>query len=338
MHPTYEQHLLGRLLPAMGQDDFQRFAAGIAARGLDEEIVLYQGKILDGWSRYRACQAVRVEPRFREFAGDDPMAYVLSKNVERRHMSPVQILKVLEAARPVLEAEAVARKRAGVRDRAVSDLGKNSSQGGRVSEQIAKMAGVSMATVKDYHAVQTQASPQLKEAVDGGEVAISDAAEVARHQLPEQQTEALERVRSGEASTLQKAVAKARAASPTRDPLGLPIPDDLAAAFRALPQFKTAKACLTRTEERVNELLSSPAGTRLTGDDWPALGRQLRELRTRLDQLEPYTLCPDCLGQGCPAEANQGEPLCRGGGFISRRQYEQLSEEAKERLRPSPTK
>jgi hypothetical protein len=167
MHSTYEQHLLGRLLPPMGQDDFQRFAAGIAARGLDEDIVLYQGKILDGWSRYRACQAVRVEPRFREFDGDDPMAYVLSKNVERRHMSPVQILKVLEVARPALEGEAAVRKRAGVRQGApptVGDLGANLPQGGRVSEQIAKMAGVSMATVKDYHAVQTQGSPQLKEA------------------------------------------------------------------------------------------------------------------------------------------------------------------------------
>src|SRR5229473_4229684 len=160
MHPTYEQHLLGRLLPPMSQDDFQRFAAGVAARGLDEDIVLYQGKILDGWSRYRACQAVRVEPRFREFAGDDPLAYVLSKNVQRRHMSPVQILKVLEVARPALEAEAVARMRAGVRDRAVSDPGKNSSQGGRVGEQIAKMAGVSMSTVKDYHAVQLTEQPR----------------------------------------------------------------------------------------------------------------------------------------------------------------------------------
>ncbi len=245
MHATYEQHLLGRLLPPMGQDDFQRFAAGIAARGLDEEIVLYQGKILDGWSRYRACQAVRVEPRFREFAGDDPLAYVLAKNVERRHMNPVQILKVLEAARPALEAEAVARKRAALRQGApptVDAVGRNSAQRGRVSEQIAQMAGVSKDTVKDYHAVQVQGSPQLKEAVDREEVAISDAAQVARHQLPEHQTEALARVRSGEASTLQKAVAKARAASPTRDPLGLPIPDDLAAAFRALPQFKTAKA------------------------------------------------------------------------------------------------
>ena len=55
------------------------------------------------------------------------------------------------------------------------------------------MAGVSKATVKDYHAVQVQGSPELKEAVDCGEVAISDAARVARQQLPEQQTKALER-------------------------------------------------------------------------------------------------------------------------------------------------
>ncbi len=48
MHSTYEQHSLGRLLPPIGQDDFQRLAAGIAARDLDEEIVLYQGRILDG--------------------------------------------------------------------------------------------------------------------------------------------------------------------------------------------------------------------------------------------------------------------------------------------------
>src|SRR5260370_1343790 len=73
-----------------------------------------------------------------------------------------QILKVLEAARPALEAEAVARKRAALRQGApptVDAVGRNSAQRGRVSEQIAKMAGVSMATMKDYHAVQTQGKP-----------------------------------------------------------------------------------------------------------------------------------------------------------------------------------
>src|SRR5438067_4067911 len=137
MHATYEQHLLGRLLPPMCPDDFQRLAADIAAHGLLEEIVLYQGKILDGWSRYRACQARGTKPRFREFTSDDPAAYVLSKNVQRRHLSVAQILRVLEAARPALEAEAVARIRAG-RPCAASTAanpGPNLAQCGRASEQ-----------------------------------------------------------------------------------------------------------------------------------------------------------------------------------------------------------
>jgi len=100
----------------------------------------------------------------------------------------VQILKGFEVAGPALEAEAVPRKRAGVRQGAppsVDAVGRNSAQRGRVSEQIAQMAGVGETMVKEYHAVQVQGSPQLKEAVDGGEVAISDADQVARHQLGE---------------------------------------------------------------------------------------------------------------------------------------------------------
>ena len=107
-----------------------------------------------------------------------------------------------------------------------------------VSEQIAQMAGVSKGTAKDYHLVQVHGSSQLKEAVDQGEVAISDAAQVARQQLPQQQTEALERVRTGAASTLRQAVAQSRPASANRDPLGLPIPDELLAVFGALPDSK----------------------------------------------------------------------------------------------------
>src|SRR5438874_9312584 len=113
------------------------------------------------------------------------------------------------------------------------------------------MAGVSKDTVKDYHTVQVQGSPALQEAVDGGEVAVSDAAQVARQQLPEQQIRALERVRTGAASTLQQAIAQSQPAAPARDSLGLPIPDDLLAAFQALPDLKEAKACLTRTQQRV---------------------------------------------------------------------------------------
>lgn len=51
-----------------------------------EPIRTYEGKILDGRNRFRACQRASVAPRFEQFVGDDPIAYVRSLNLCRRHL------------------------------------------------------------------------------------------------------------------------------------------------------------------------------------------------------------------------------------------------------------
>ena len=64
----------------------------IRQHGLREPIWLYEGKILDGRNRYRACQAAGVEPVFSDFNGDYDQAYrfSISLNLHRRHLTNEQ--------------------------------------------------------------------------------------------------------------------------------------------------------------------------------------------------------------------------------------------------------
>jgi ParB-like chromosome segregation protein Spo0J len=65
-----------------GKEALRELAGDIAERGLIDPIVPYDGRILDGRCRYRACLMVGVEPRFENY----PLGYVASRNVQRRHL------------------------------------------------------------------------------------------------------------------------------------------------------------------------------------------------------------------------------------------------------------
>ena len=56
-------HPYAELFPLMQHPDFDALCGHIAANGLQEEIVLYEGQILDGRNRYLACLAGGVAPR-----------------------------------------------------------------------------------------------------------------------------------------------------------------------------------------------------------------------------------------------------------------------------------
>jgi len=64
--------------------------ADIEAHGSGRQFVTFEGKILDGRNRLAACKLTGVEPRFKEFTGNDPLSYVISLNLNRRHLSESQ--------------------------------------------------------------------------------------------------------------------------------------------------------------------------------------------------------------------------------------------------------
>jgi hypothetical protein len=102
-------HPIADMFPLMEGEDFDALVANIKANGLQENMILYEGMILDGRNRYRACKAAFGEVHywyFRELNNHkndrfDPVAYVISANIHRRHLTAEQkrdlIAKLLKA-------------------------------------------------------------------------------------------------------------------------------------------------------------------------------------------------------------------------------------------------
>jgi protein gp37 len=82
IHPTAD------LLPLMSDEEFQALCADIKAHGFLHPVSLSAGHVLlDGRNRLQAAAALRLEPPVRLIDPPDELAYVLSENVERRHLT-----------------------------------------------------------------------------------------------------------------------------------------------------------------------------------------------------------------------------------------------------------
>ncbi|MCM2544867.1 ParB N-terminal domain-containing protein [Burkholderia glumae] len=97
-------HPLCALFPRLEGVEFDALKADIAANGQRAPIVIHDGQILDGGNRYRACVELGIEPVTTPFDGADLLAYVLSLNLHRRHLSPGQQAAIVAAATDWLEA------------------------------------------------------------------------------------------------------------------------------------------------------------------------------------------------------------------------------------------
>lgn len=159
----------------MSNEELIDLAEDIAANGQQEPIWLYDGKILDGRNRYRACFAKNVEPRTEHYTGRDPLRFVLSKNLHRRHLTVGQ--------RAMVAAD-LATMRSGER----TDLDFPSELPKVSQAEAAELVGVSPRSVVDAVKVKVEGVPELVKAVADGTIPVSAAANIADLPAPQQRT------------------------------------------------------------------------------------------------------------------------------------------------------
>lgn len=111
-----ENHQYSNLFPMLDPADLAALAKDIKANGQREPIVLLDGLVLDGRNRRDACLVAGVEPFYRFYDtrkdGKSPLAYVISENVRRRHLTKSQAAIVAAESLPLFEAEAKAKQTA----------------------------------------------------------------------------------------------------------------------------------------------------------------------------------------------------------------------------------
>jgi ParB-like chromosome segregation protein Spo0J len=167
-------HPAAELFPMMDQGRLRELADDIKAHGLRDDIVTFEGKILDGRNRYRACEIAGVEPRFAEWAddGNGPTAYVLSENLHRRDLTPSQRAAIAVEALPQFEEESRQRMLAGQRD-----PGERIPQGRRApksTQKAAALTGTNERYVREAKEIK-KADPELFEQVRKGEIGVKAA-------------------------------------------------------------------------------------------------------------------------------------------------------------------
>ena len=195
-----QPHELSKIMPPMGGEDYKALVASIRERGLIHPILLFEGKVLDGNNRLRACADAKVEPRFDEFKGDDPLQAVIDLNVARRHLN--------ESQRAMVAGRIATAKHGG--DRKSANQKNNCSL-----DEAAKRLNVSTRPVKEAKAVQASAAKEVVAAVESGQVRVSDAANLikATDGDKEAQAQAVQDVKDGKAKTATAAANKRRNAN-----------------------------------------------------------------------------------------------------------------------------
>lgn len=182
MSAGFTQHPLSAAFPAMADADFEALCESVEKIGVINPIVIFDGMVIDGWHRYRAANIFGKECPAIELAPDaDPREFVIAQNKARRNCTSSQlafaVVKVYEW-KPHGGAE---YRSATVADRATESVS---------SAEISQKNGISSRQIERAKKVDRDASQEVKDAVNRGELSLARAVEVSKL-APEDQVNAI---------------------------------------------------------------------------------------------------------------------------------------------------
>lgn len=203
-----EFHELAAIFPMMGEEEYQALVRDIERNGLLEPIWLYEDKIIDGRNRYQACLELQITPQFRTWQGrGSPLAFVISLNLSRRHLTSSQKAVVALEVEKRLAKEA--KEQQGRRSDLLQKIAKRFSPL-HAAQEASKLVGTNRNYVVTAKHIEKTA-PELLDTVRAGTLTIPDAKQLSR--LPSAQRKSVQKlVEQGRAKNVKEGMRKVRLA------------------------------------------------------------------------------------------------------------------------------
>jgi hypothetical protein len=161
----FKVHPAADVFPMMSEEELDKLGKDIKANELREGVTLWfpddadedtPGLLLDGRNRLDACERAGVEPHVQHFQGD-PVAYIISANIRRRHLSKQQQADLIVAAHRASRQVGEVPPR-HVKGKAGSE--KDATKGAAVAT--AKEHGISKRTIERSFAKAEDKTPKPK--------------------------------------------------------------------------------------------------------------------------------------------------------------------------------
>jgi ParB-like chromosome segregation protein Spo0J len=178
----FDQHPLSAAFPPMSKEDLRNLLEDIKVNGQLEPIVVYEGKVLDGWHRYRCMQTLAMPVNYVDLPEPSiPSAFAWARNGARRQMTASQragtITRLMKLGwaplgRPVKAKPATDKAKGAAAKPAPTKV---------TVKEMAKEAAVSTRTIEQ--AVQAEKAG-LGNKVISGELTAKQAAALAKPATP----------------------------------------------------------------------------------------------------------------------------------------------------------
>jgi hypothetical protein len=238
-----ERHQLSSVFPDMTREEYSELLDSVREIGIQNPIVLFEDKIIDGWHRYKASVELDIDCPAVDLPEEiDPRSFVLAQNVNRRNLVASQ--------RALLVVMVNSWRRSGVKSK-----GSPEDHPEKTNQEMVELSKTSSKTINRAKKVISDAVKEVVEAVQAGQIGIVKASEIAKLDKDKQ------------AAALNKPVKKT-------------VPKEVVPEHDPSDEMREAIAVLNDELEKANRAAAAGVLTEGMEDARGIMERQADEIRT----------------------------------------------------------